>query len=194
MQDFTQIGNSQNDNFADNEAQKTLDTVFNEWQSGKQVVEWTVIPPVNAQEQERKINMMKYSIYSTDALIVIVALFLYFNNTLDLDKTTALILLAGMILVAVVSVFISTPLLLKNMRKNLHNAITVKIDRNKKLAVITRQQQSKKVKYGSQGVLPSFRLPENNAGQYTHKKEALQSRISAETGFLFEEWAEIQAA
>lgn len=188
MKDFTQMGNQQNDNFADNEAQKTLDTVFNEWQSGKQVVEWTVIPPVNAQEQERKINMMKYSIYSTDALIVIVALFLYFNNSLGLDKTTALILLAGMILVAVVSVFISTPLLLKNMRKNLHNAITVKIDRNKKLAVITRQQQSKKVKYGSQGVLPSFRLPENDMGnKYANMRQQLQQQITAETSFLFEE-------
>ncbi|MBP3220710.1 MAG: hypothetical protein J6M43_01570 [Neisseriaceae bacterium] len=187
MQDFTQIGNSQNDNFADNEAQKTLDTVINDWQSGKQVVEWTVIPPVNAQEQERKINIMKYSIYSTDALIVIVALFLYFNNSLGLDKTTALVLLAGMILVAVVSVFVSTPLLLKNMRKNLHNAITIKIDRNKKLAMITRSQQQKKVKYGQQGVLPSFRLPETNRSQYAEKRSTLQQQITAETGFLFEE-------
>ena len=118
---------------------------------------------------------------------MIVALFLYFNNTLGLDKTTALILLAGMILVAVVSVFISTPLLLKNMRKNLHNAITVKIDRNKKLATITRQQQNKKVKYGQQGVLPAFRLPENNHSQYAEKRSTLQQQITAETGFLFEE-------
>ena len=132
--------------------------------------------------------VMKYSIYSTDALIVIVALFLYFNNTLGLDKTTALVLLAGMILVAVVSVFISTPLLLKNMRKNLHNIITVKIDRNKKLAVITRQQHNQKIKYGSQSTIPAFRLPENHLNdKYAQIKSQLQQQITAETGFLFEE-------
>ena len=73
-------------------------------------------------------------------------------------------------------------------KKNLMNAITVKIDRNKKLAVITRQQQSKKVKYGSQGVLPSFRLPENDMGnKYANMRQQLQQQITAETGFLFEE-------
>ena len=190
MKDFTQIGNQQNENFADSEAQKTLDTVFNEWQSGKQVVEWTVIPPINPAQQERTIRIFKYGAYSSDILIVVVALFLYFNNTLGLDKTMALILLGCMILVAAVSFFISVPLIVKNMRKNLQNAITVKIDRSKKLAHLTRQQQSKKVKYGSQGVLPAFRLPENDMGsKYANMRQQLQQQITAETGFLFEEVA-----
>ena len=60
MKDFTQIGSQSNNDFFNEEAVKTLDSVMNDWQSGKQVVEWTVIPPVNPQEQERKINMMKY--------------------------------------------------------------------------------------------------------------------------------------
>ena len=71
MKDFTQIGNSQNDNFADNEAQKTLDTVFGEWQSGKQVVEWTIIPPADPQELANREKMLKLSMYSSPVYLLI---------------------------------------------------------------------------------------------------------------------------
>ena len=72
----------------------------------------------------------------------------------------------------------------------MRNAVTVKIDRNKKFAVITiaRQRQIEKVKYGSQSVLPVFALPENDkGGKYAAMRSQLQKQISAETGFLFEE-------
>ena len=185
MKDFTQIGNSQNDNFADNEAQKTLDTVFNEWQSGKQVVEWTVIPPADPQELANREKMLKMSMFSSPILLVggcvLAAVFA------DLGTTLSIILIAIGIGLAVCEFMFLFPYMIKMARKNLMNAITVKIDRNKKLATITRQQQNKKVKYGQQGVLPAFRLPENNRSQYAEKRSTLQQQITAETGFLFEE-------
>ncbi|MBP5789579.1 MAG: hypothetical protein J6W29_05030 [Neisseriaceae bacterium] len=185
MQDFTQIGNSQNDHFADNEAQKTVDTVFNDWQSGKQVVEWTVLQAVSAQQQALRVKMLKIGLYSGAVLVVVGALLaIKFGN---MDKQTTILFLVAIGAFLISDIFFAIPRVLKEVAKNMHNAITVKIDRNKKLAVITRQQQSKKVKYGSQGVLPAFRLPENNRSQYAEKRSTLQQQITAETGFLFEE-------
>ena len=188
MKDFTQIGNSQNENFADNEAQKTLDTVFNEWQSGKQIVEWRVIPPADPQELANREKMLKMSMFSSPMLLVggcvLAAIFA------DLGTTMSIILIAIGIGLAVCEFMFLFPYMIKTVRKNLMNAITVKIDRNKKLAVITRQQQSQKVKYGSQGVLPVFCLPENDMGsKYATMRGQLQQQITAETGFLFEEVA-----
>ena len=186
MKDFTQIGNSQNDNFADNGAQKTLDTVFNEWQSGKQVVEWTVIPPADPQELANREKMLKMSMFSSPILLVcgcvLAAVFA------DLGTTLSIILIAIGIGLAVCEFMFLFPYMIKMARKNLMNAVTIKIDRNKKLATITRQQQNKKVKYGQQGVLPAFRLPENDIGnKYANIRQQLQQQITAETGFLFEE-------
>ncbi|MBQ9725240.1 MAG: hypothetical protein IJV56_07885 [Neisseriaceae bacterium] len=186
MQDFTQIGNQPNDDFHNTEAAKTLDTVFNEWQSGKQVVEWTVLQAVSPQELANRMKMLKMGLYSSPVLVVI-ATFFMLKFVLDFDKQTSMIFIAAMALFIIIDVFLAIPLTLKAATKNLHNPITVKIDRNKKLAVITHQQQSKKVKYGSQGVLPAFRLPENNRSQYAEKRSTLQQQITAETGFLFEE-------
>lgn len=186
MKDFTQIGNSQNDNFADNEAQKTLDTVFGEWQSGKQVVEWTIIPPADSQELENREKMLKLSMYSSPVYLLLG--FILAAIFADLDRNLSILLVVLGVVLAVCEFVFLVPWVLKMSRKNLHNAITVKIDRNKKLAVITRQQQSKKVKYGSQGVLPAFRLPENDIGnKYANMQQQLQQQITAETGFLFEE-------
>ena len=160
-----------------------MDRVFKKWQSAKQLIEWKVIPPTNTQEQEQKIKVMKYAIYGTDALIVLVALLSYFFNTaFGLDKTAALIFMCLTIFIAAVSVFISAPLLLKNMKK----AITVKIDRDKKIGTISSQQQIKKLKYAEQAVLPSFMLPRNAEQHYEQKRRELQQQISAETGFVFE--------
>ena len=186
MQDFTQIGNQPNDDFHNIEAAKTLDTVFNEWQSGKQVVEWTVIPPADPQELANREKMLKMSMFSSPILLVggcvLAAVFA------DLGTTMSIILIAIGIGLAVCEFMFLFPYMIKMARKNLMNAITVKIDRNKKLAHLTRHQQSKKVKYGSQGVLPSFRLPENDIGnKYANIRQQLQQQITAETGFLFEE-------
>ena len=185
MQDFTQIGNQSNDDFHNIEAAKTLDKVFDDWQSGKQVIEWQVIPPADPQELANREKMLKMSMLSSPILLVggcvLAAVFA------DLGTTMSIILIAIGIVLAVCELMFLFPYMIKMARKNLINAITVKIDRNKKLATITRQQQNKKVKYGQQGVLPAFRLPENNRSQYAEKRSALQQRITAETGFLFEE-------
>ena len=186
MKDFTQIGNSQNENFADNEAQKTLDTVFNEWQSGKQVVEWTVLQAISAQQQASRMKILKIGLYSSAVLLVVgMLLAIKFGN---MDKQTTMLFLLAIGAFLISDIFVAIPRVLKEVAKKQHNAITVKIDRNKKLAVITRQQQSQKVKYGSQGVLPAFRLPENDMGsKYATMRGQLQQQITAETGFLFEE-------
>ncbi|MBR5940521.1 MAG: hypothetical protein IKZ88_04620 [Neisseriaceae bacterium] len=186
MKDFTQIGNSQNEHFADNEAQKTLDTVFNEWQSGKQVVEWQVIPPSDPKELALREKIVKLNMYSSPILLVIGGIMVVMFA--GLDKTLSAIVFGICVLLAVCEFIFLMPWALKMARQNVHNATTVKIDRNKKLAVITRQQQRKKVKYGSQGVLPAFRLPENDMGsKYATMRGQLQQQITAETGFLFEE-------
>lgn len=185
MQDFTQIGNSQNDNFADNEAQKTLDTVFNDWQSGKQVVEWTVIPPADPQELAKRERMLKFSMNS-GAISMIVAAILVVTVG-GLEPPVSFYFLIAIIIGAICEIFFFTPYAVKMLQKNPANAITVKIDRNKKLAVITRQQHNQKIKYGSQSTIPAFRLPENNRSQYAEKRSTLQQQITAETGFLFEE-------
>ncbi|MBR1375638.1 MAG: hypothetical protein IJ566_06110 [Cardiobacteriaceae bacterium] len=179
--------NGNRENLLDIELQKTLDNLLNDWQSGKQIVEWAVIPPVNLREQEQKIKMMKYAIYGTDALIVLFGLLSYFfNETLGFDKTAGLIFFCLTLLIAAVSVFVGTPVLLKNMRRSLHNQISVSIDRSNKLATITSAQPSQKLQYGS-GVLPSFILPRNAMQHYEEKRRTLQQQISAETGFSFEE-------
>ena len=189
MKDFTQIGNQQNGHFADQEAQKTLDTVFGEWQSGKQVVEWTVLQTVSPQEFANRMKMLKMGLCGGPVLVVVAAFFML-KFVLDLDEQTSMILIAAIAVFLVVDVFLAIPLILKAAAKNMQNAVTVKIDRNKKFAVITiaRQRQTEKVKYGAQGVLPVFTLPENDkGGKYAAMRSQLQKQISAETGFLFEE-------
>lgn len=188
MKDFTQTGNQQTDHFADDEAKKTLDTVFGEWQSGKQVLQWTVLQAVSPQESNR-MKMLKMGLWGGPVLVVVAAFFML-KFVLDLDEQTSMILIAAIAVFLVVDVFLAIPLILKAAARNMRNAITVKIDRNKKSAVITiaRQRQTEKVKYGSQGVLPVFTLPENDkGGKYAAMRGQLQKQISAETGFLFEE-------
>lgn len=189
MKDFTQTGNQQNDHFADQEAQKTLDTVFGEWQSGKQVVEWTVLQAVSPQEFANRMKMLKIGLYG-GSVIMVAAVFFMLKFVLDLDEQSNTIFAAAMAVFLIVDVFLAVPLKLKALAKNMRNAITVKIDRNKKSAVITiaRQRQIEKVKYGSQSVLPVFALPENDkGGKYAAMRSQLQKQISTETGFLFEE-------
>ena len=188
MKDFTQTGNQQNDHFADQEAQKTLDTVFGEWQSGKQVVEWTVLQAVSPQAFARRMKMLKMGLCGGPVFVVVAAFFML--DVLDLDAQERMIFIAAIAVFLVADIFLAIPLKLKAAARNMRNAITVKIDRNKKSAVITiaRQQQIEKLKYGSQGVLPVFTLPENDkGGKYAAMRGQLQKRISAETGFLFEE-------
>lgn len=187
MKDFTQTGNQQTDHFADDEAKKTLDTVFGEWQSGKQVLQWTVLQAVSPQESNR-MKMLKMGLWGGPVFVVVAAFFAL--DVLDLDAQERMIFIAAMAVFLVADIFLAIPLTLKAAARNMRNAITVKIDRNKKSAVITiaRQQQVEKLKYGAQGVLPVFTLPENDkGGKYAAMRGQLQKQISAETGFLFEE-------
>ncbi|MBO7081774.1 MAG: hypothetical protein J6V99_07055 [Neisseriaceae bacterium] len=183
MKDFTHI--TQTQNIQDDEAVNTLDTVFNQWQSGQQVIEWKVIPIASPDEVARREKMLKLTMYSGSLMILVVALLSVI--TMNLGTTLSIIFLGICVAFAIGESLFLLPLLLKAARKNLINARIVKINRNKKIATITHQQQTKKMKYGSQGVIPAFRLPENNRSQYEQKRASLQQQITAETGFVFEE-------
>ena len=197
MKDFTQIAQQASvlDNSKDR-AIAVLNRVAREWQQGQSLIVWEVIPPVNAKSVENMVIIVKililmsvvYTIFFTLAPLVQ----LLFYNTFDKMAMIGVFAILSVIL----QLFVALPLLLKYLRSNRWRAIKITIDRTAKTASIRRSSNNiQTAAFGTPNVLlPAFRLPENNAGQYTHKKEALQSRISAETGFLFEEWAEIQAA
>lgn len=197
MKDFTKI--TQQASVLDNSKDRAiavLNRVAREWQQGQSLIVWEVIPPVNAKSVENMVIIVKililmsvfYTVFFTFAPLVQ----LLFYNTFD--KMAMIGVFA--ILSVVLQLFVALPLLLKYLRSNRWRAIKITIDRTAKTATIRRSSNNiQMAAFGTPNVLlPAFRLPENNAVQYTHKKEALQSRISAETGFLFEEWAEIQAA
>ena len=194
MKDFTKI--AQATNIQDSPEMAILNRVAREWQQGQSLIVWEVIPPVNAKSVENMVIIVKililmsvfYTIFFTFAPLVQ----LLFYNTFD-----KMAMIGGLAILSVVlQLFVALPLLLKYLRSNRWRAIKITIDRTAKTATIRRSSNNiQTAAFGTPNVLlPAFRLPENNAVQYTHKKEALQSRISAETGFLFEEWAEIQAA
>ena len=186
MQDFTQIGSQSNNDFFNEEAVKTLDSVMNDWQSGKQVVEWTVIPPADPQELAKRERILKFIMIS-DAISMIVSAILVVSVG-GLEPPVSFYFLIAIIIGAICEIFFFTPYAVKMLQKNPANAITVKIDRNKKLAVITRQQHNQKIKYGSQSTIPAFRLPENHLNDKDAQiKSQLQQQITAETGCLFEE-------
>ena len=197
MKDFTQIAQQASvlDNSKDR-AIAVLNRVAREWQQGQSLIVWEVIPPVNTKSVENMVIIVKililmsvfYTIFFTLAPLVQ----LLFYNTFDKMAMIGVFAILSVIL----QLFVALPLLLKYLRSNRWRAIKITIDRTAKTVTIRRSSNNiQTAAFGTPNVLlPAFRLPENNAGQYTHKKEALQSRISAETGFLFEEWAEIQAA
>lgn len=194
MKDFTKI--AQATNIQDSPEMAILNRVAREWQQGQSLIVWEVIPPVNAKSVENMVIIVNililmsvfYTIFFTLAPLVQ----LLFYKTFDKMAMIGVFAILSVIL----QLFVALPLLLKYLRSNRWRAIKITIDRTAKTATIRRSSNNiQTAAFGTPNVLlPAFRLPENNAGQYTHKKEALQSRISAETGFLFEEWAEIQAA
>ena len=171
-----------------------LNRVAREWQQGKMHIEWEVIPPVNTKSIENmaiivKILILMSVLYTVFSMLMPLLSYGTFDNM-------AMIGVFAVLLSVVLQLFVVLPLALKYLRSNRWRAIKITIDRTAKTATIRRSSNNiQTAAFGTPNVLlPAFRLPENNAVQYTHKKEALQSRISAETGFLFEEWAEIQAA
>lgn len=185
MKDFTKIDKQPINDFHNEAAAETLDTVVNEWQSGKQQIEWQVVEPAEPQELAKREKMLKFSIYSSMFSIPLGgALGLL---TFDLGQTLSIVYMTFCILIVVCEYVFFLPFMVKLARKNILNATTVKINRSKKIAIITRHSLSKKMPYGTQGTIPAFRLPENNRQQYANKRNTLQQQITAETGFLFQE-------
>ena len=185
MKDFTKIDKQPINDFHNEAAAETLDTVANEWQSGKQEIEWQVIAPANPQELAKRERILKFNAYSGAFGVLLGALFVVLFT--DLSGTLSIIFIAVCILIAVSEYVFLLPFLIKLAQKNILNATTVKINRSKKIAIITRHSRSQKMPYGTQGTIPTFRLPENNRQQYADKRNTLQQQITTETGFLFQE-------
>ena len=185
MKDFTKI--AQATNIQDSPEMAILNRVNREWQQGKMQIEWEVIPPVNAKSIENmaiivKILILMSVLYTVFSMLVPLLSYGTFDNM-------AMIGVFAVLLSVVLQLFVVLPLALKYLRSNRWRAVRIQIDRRAKTAVIRRSSTNiQTVSFGTTNVvLPAFRLPENNAGQYAQLKDSLQSKITAETGFLFEE-------
>lgn len=195
MKDFTKIAQAMN--IQDSPEIALINRVASEWQQGKMLIEWEVIPPAYAKVREKVriigniliLMFILYSLFSTLAPLV---------SPVLAGKSHQMTMIWVFVPLQVIMEIFVAVLAFKYLRRIRWPAILITIDRTAKQVTIRNSfMDIQTVAYGTQCVaLPEFVLPENNLGQSVQLKDSLQSKITAETGLPFEKFEKliVQAA
>ena len=189
MKEFPPKNNPQNHaaqtQARDTQDLETLQQVFDAWQNNQQIIQWTHKQGLSESELAARMKMFKISLYGFNSLLFVIAICIpIFSN---LDRSLAITLAAMILGFSILDWFVAVPITLKNIAKNLSATTNIKIDRSQKIVIITAQQQTQELRYGSNASLPAFRLPEQAREEHIQMRRQLQSEITAETGMSFAE-------
>lgn len=166
---------------------KTLQMVYNEWQSGKSFIEWTIYPPFNLKLWKKQKSMSIF--YALILLCVAIMPFLYGEQ---LSLIFRFILSIVLFVLAGGLIYLSPTI--SRFEYSYFMRTYLSIDREKKIARIVRsvgggRTAERKIRYknGERGDFQAFHLPENISPKNIEMRDTLQSLIRIETGITFKD-------